>query len=366
MALFQFDNIKISGVTCVIPKNIVKTDSFKDRFGSDEVEKFIQMTGITQTRWTSEKQTASDLATSAAKLLIEKKGLNPSEIKALVFGTHSPDYRRPASAFVIQKQLGLSTEAAVFDISLGCSAAVYGLQVVASMMANSDIDKAILVVGDTASKTTNPMDRASVMLIGEAAVAIYLEKTIEKTKPMISLMRSDGEGYRYLIVPGGGYRNLNANEEAEVCHDGITRNLHNSFMQGTSVFTFTISDVPKAIKDYYSITQTSEEDYDVFAFHQANLLILKQISKKLKIPLEKIPLTLPIYGNTSGASPLVTLCEFYGKSEESKTINVMMVGFGVGISWGVTSFEIDTNDIFAIQEDDYVFEEGYIESVSQL
>lgn len=365
MALFTFNNIKISGVSCAIPKNIVRTESFKDRFGSDEVDKFIQMTGITQTRWTSEKQTASDLATAAAQNLIKQKGLDPKEIKALVFGTHSPDYRRPASAFVIQKQLGLSTEAAVFDISLGCSSAVYGLQVVASMMANSDIDKAILVVGDTASKTTNPNDRASVMLIGEAGVAVYLEKTQEPQKPIKSLMRSDGEGYRYLIVPAGGYRNLHASQQDEVCHDDNPRNLNNSFMQGTSVFTFTISDVPKAIKDYLGITESTVEDYDVFAFHQANLLILKQIAKKLKIPMEKIPLTLPIYGNTSGASPLVSLCEFYGK-ETSGNLKAMLIGFGVGISWGVTSFELDKADIFPIIETDHCFEEGFIESAAEL
>ena len=365
MALFSFKNIKISGISCVIPKNVVHSESFKDRFGAEEVDKFMQMTGITQTRWTSEKQTASDLATAAAQNLIEKKGLNPQDIKALVFGTHSPDYRRPSSAFVIQKQLGLSTEAAVFDISLGCSSAVYGLQVVASMMASSDIDKAILVLGDTASKTTNPKDRASIMLIGEAGVAVYLEKTQENTVPIKSLMRSDGAGYRYLIVPAGGYRNLHASHEDEVSHDGNPRNLHNSFMQGTSVFTFTISDVPKAIKDYLALTETTVDDYDVFAFHQANLLILKQIAKKLKIPMEKMPLTLPIYGNTSGASPLVTLCEFYGKIQNQK-LKTMLIGLGVGISWGVTSLELDTNDIFPIEETDHVFEEGYIGGVGEM
>lgn len=365
MAVFKFDQIEISGVSCVIPKNIIRTESFKDRFGAEEVDKFMEMTGITQTRWTDERQTASDLAVEAAKLLIKQKEIDPQRIKALVFGTHSPDYRRPASAFVIQKQLGLSTEAAVFDISLGCSSAVYGLQVLASMMANSDIDEAILVVGDTASKTTNPNDRASIMLIGEAAVAVYLKKSPKSTHPIHALLRSDGAGYRYLIVPAGGYRNLDASYEAEVCHDGNSRNLHNSFMQGTSVFTFTISDVPKAIKDYLALTETTVEDYDVFAFHQANLLIIKQICKKLKIPLEKVPLTLPIYGNTSGASPLVSLCEFYGKTSHS-TLKVMMIGFGVGISWGVSSFVLNTNDIFPIQESDYCFSEGYIERVSEL
>lgn len=364
MAVFNYNNIKISGISCVIPKNIIKTDSYKDIFGDEEVEKFMQMTGITQTRRTEEFQTASDMATTAARHLLEKKGIDPSEIKALVFGTHSPDYRRPASAFVIQKQLGIPTEAAVFDISLGCSATVYGIQVVASMMANSDIDKAILVVGDTAGKTTNPKDRAAIMLIGEASIAILLEKTTELV-PMTSLMRSDGDGYRYLIVPAGGYRNLYANKVEEICKDGNLRSLYNSFMQGTSVFTFTISDVPKAIKDYLQLTKTSVDDYDTFAFHQANLLILKQISKKLKIPMEKIPMTLATYGNTSGASQILTLCDTYGKSE-GKNIKVMLIGFGVGISWGVTSFQINTSDIFPVIEDEHIFEEGIIQSVSEL
>ncbi len=364
MAVFNYNNIKISGISCVVPKNIIKTDTYKEVFGDEEVEKFMQMTGITQTRRTEEFQTASDMATTAARHLLEKKGIDPSEIKALVFGTHSPDYRRPASAFVIQKQLGISTEAAVFDISLGCSATVYGLQVVASMMANSDIDKAILVVGDTAGKTTNPKDRASIMLIGEASIAILLEKTTELV-PMTSLMRSDGDGYRYLIVPAGGYRNLIVNKEEEICQDGNPRSLYNSFMQGTSVFTFTISDVPKAIKDYLQLTNTTVDDYDTFGFHQANLLILKQIAKKLKIPMEKIPMTLATYGNTSGASQILTLCDTYGKSE-GEDIKVMLIGFGVGISWGVTSFQINTSDIFPIIEDDHIFEEGIIQSVSEL
>lgn len=103
MAVFDYNNIRIAGISCVVPKNVVKTSSYKDIFGNEEVEKFMNLTGITQTRRTEEFQTASDMATTATRHLLEKKGINPSEVKALVFGTHSPDYRRPASAFVIQK-----------------------------------------------------------------------------------------------------------------------------------------------------------------------------------------------------------------------------------------------------------------------
>lgn len=351
-------------MACVVPSQVVTTESYKSVFGEKEVDKFMAMTGITQTRRTKHHQTASDMAYAAAKRLLEHKKIAPEEVKALVFGTHSPDYRRPASAFTIQKRLGLSTETAVFDISLGCSSTVYGLQVVASMMSNSDIDKAILVVGDTASKTTNPKDRASQMLIGDAAAAILLEK--DTNSPAIkALVRSDGEGFRYLIVPGGGYRYIDAPNDERICKDGNPRSLNNSFMQGTSVFTFTISDVPKAIKDYFAKTDTTVEDYDVFAFHQANGLILKKVAKKIGIPEDKFPITLTTYGNTSGTSQILTLCHRYGNQSEG-SIKTLLVGFGVGISWGVTALELDVKDILPIVEDDSIYEEGLITSVEDL
>ena len=364
MPVFNFNNIKISGMACAMPSNITKTETFKDVFGAEEVDKFMLMTGITQTRRTSKYQTASDLGYAAAEKLLQHKNIDRNEIGALVFGTHSPDYRRPGSSSIVHKRLGLSIDTAVFDISLGCSAMVYGIQVVASMMNSSDIKKALLIVGDTAGKTTNPIDRASLMLIGESSVAILLEKT-DDASPIVSLVRSDGNGYRYLIVPGGAYRNIDASHENEICHDGIERNLHNSIMQGTSVFTFTISDIPKLMKDFWALTNTSVDDYDCYAFHQANLYILQQIAKKLKIPTEKMPLTLSKYGNTSGASPIVTLCDAFG-NVEGKELNTLFCAFGVGLSWGAFSAKINTSDILPIIEDDSVFEEGIIRSMKEL
>ncbi|QOJ30180.1 MAG: ketoacyl-ACP synthase III [Ignavibacteriales bacterium] len=364
MPVFRYNNIRIAGMASAVPKNIVRPEDFKSQFGDAEVDKFMVMTGIKETRRTSEFQTASDLGYTAADKLLSQKNIDRNEIGALVFGSTSPDYRRPGTAFVIHKRLGLSVETAVFDLGLGCSSFIYGFQVVASMMNSSDIKKAILIVGDTASKTTYPKDRASIMLVGEGSVAVLMEKC-DHCSPIVSLTRSDGNGYRYLIVPGGGYRNLNANREPEICADGNERTLHHSFMQGTSVFTFTISDVPKLIKDYLSITQTSVDNYDSFAFHQANLYILKQIARKVKIPEDKMPITLGKFGNTSGASPVITLCDTYAGTL-GKNINAFFCGFGVGLSWGAFSAIINTDDILPVIEDDSVFEEGIISSVKDL
>lgn len=365
MAFFKFNNIKISGISAAVPKNVLKTESFKPMFGDEEVEKFMEMVGVKETHRTSEHQTASDLGFAAAKALLAKKQINPEDIGAVVFSSHSPDYRRPSTAFILQHRLGIGRDAVVFDISLGCSSLVYGMQAVCSMMNCSDIDKALLFVGDTAGKSVYPNDRSSCMLFGEAGAVMLFEKTEEESN-VDFLLRSDGSGYKYMIIPGGGYRNLHASEDVFMCQDGNPRTLMNSFIQGTSVFTFTIFDVPRVLKDFWAKTDTTVADYDVFAFHQANLYILRQIAKKTKIPLERLPISLDRYGNTSGASAIVTLCDKYGEDTETKKLRVLTCGFGIGLSWGVASFDIEIEDIMPVITDETVFEEGIITNPNQL
>lgn len=366
MAYFEFDKIKVTGVACAVPKNKVLTDSYKPLFGDEEVEKFKEMTGVRSSHRTLEHQTCGDLGYRAAIELMAHKGVKPEEIGAVIFSSHSPDYRRPATAFVLQYRLGIPKEAVCYDISLGCSSLVVGMQTVSSIMKTGNIQKALLFVGDTAGKSVNPKDRSSAMLFGEAGAVMLLEKTDNEKDQIKALVRSDGSGYRYMIVPGGGYRNLHAPDEPVMCEDGNPRSLNNSFIQGTSVFTFTVFDVPRLIKDFWAQTNTTPDNYDCFAFHQANLYILKQIAKKTKMDFEKMPITLDRYGNTSGASAIVSLCDKYGKCEENKTIKVMACGFGIGISLGATSFEINTDDILPIFEDDAIYEEGLITDPNQL
>ena len=164
------------------------------------------------------------------------------------------------------------------------------------------------------------------------------------------------------IRPGWYY----ASEEVVMCEDGNPRTLMNSFIQGTSVFTFTVFDVPRLIKDFFAQTDTTPDQYDCFAFHQANLYILKQIAKKSKIDFERMPITLDRYGNTSGASAIVSLCDRYGNDKENKTIKVMACGFGIGISLGATSFDLYIDDILPIFEDEAIYEDGLITDPNQL
>ena len=357
MAFFHYNNIHIAGVASAVPTQRVIVDSFADSFGKENVEKFSKMTGIKEFRKTFEHQTASDLGYAAADKLLSEKNINRDEIGALVFIAHSVDYRRPATACVLHKRLGLSKDCATFDIGLGCSATVYGLQVVGSMMANSDISKALLITGESLTKMVNPGDKSVAMLFGDGGSAILLEK--RDGSPMDILLRTDGNGYNAIIAPAGGYRNMDASRKDEVWPDGNVRNLYNTYMNGTDVFSFTITEIPVAIRDFIEKTGVGIEEYDCFAFHQANQYISKQLAKKFKIPMGKMPLCLDRYGNTSAPAVTMALCDRYGE-ERGGEIKTMFCCFGVGLSWGVASARISVDDILPIIETDEIFEEGII------
>lgn len=361
MPFFKFNDIKIAGMAAAVPTERVEVSSYGQTFGEEYVAKFSESTGIKEFRRTKEHQTASDLCYVAAEKIIEQKQLNREEIGLLIFVAHSTDYRRPATACVLHNRLGLSKDCAAFDIALGCSAFVYGLQTAASMMASSDISKALLLVGESLTKMVNPHDKSVTMLFGDGGAAVLLEKNTEPEQ-IQGLLKTDGTGYRAIIAPAGGFRNLNATTQEFLWPDGNVRSLYNTTMQGEDVFAFTISAVPKTIKKFLAKTGTSVDDYDCLAFHQANQFIHKMLCKKLKADNAKMPLCLDRYGNTSAPAIPLVICDRYGSVESNENLKFLMCGFGVGLSWGVCSASINVNDIYPIIETDEIFEEGIINS----
>lgn len=363
MPFFKFENIKISAMSAAVPRNKVDIDSFSNLFGNEKVQKFQNSTGIYSLRKTVEHQTASDLAYAAAVNLLANKDVSKQEIGALIFGSLSPDYRRPTTACVLHKRLGLSKDCAAFDISLGCSAFVYGITSVCSLMQTSNINKALLLVGETVSKFANPQDSSMAMLFGDGGAAILLEKD-NTTLPIYSCLKTDGTGYQAIIAPAGGMRNTCPSAKEYTDEDGIVRNLYNSHMQGANVFAFSISEVPRTIKDFLSKTNQGINDYDCIALHQANKFILQMIAKKLNADWAKFPICLDRYGNTSAPSIPMAICDRYGMSNAMNDIYILASGFGVGLSWGVSSFHVSCADIYPIIETDEIFTEGIINGIN--
>ena len=269
MAHFNLEDIAIRGISCAVPDNKVDNTVFYRQFGQDSVDNFINMTGVKSTYRTPEEQTASDLCYVAANNLIQEKGIDPQEIGACVFISQTPDYRLPATACVLHKRLHLSKDCMSFDVNLGCSGWVYGINIVGSLMKTADIQKALLLFGDTSIKTTSPEDKSSIMLFGEAGSATLLVK--EPKSCIVGELMTDGEGFKAIIMPSGAYRNRNGSHERVTWGDGNVRSDYDGYMNGTDVFSFTITQVPKMIKRHLQEMNTTPDQYDALVLHQANL-----------------------------------------------------------------------------------------------
>jgi len=365
MPRFSFSDIALAGIASAVPTRTIKSEVFSEEFGESTVRKFVEMTGVREYRVCSEYQTASDLGYIAAERLLSEKKIDRASIGVLVFGGHCPDYTKPATAAVLHKRLELDHDCACFDVGLGCSAFVYCAQIACSMLMCSDKQRALIIVGETGSKLVNPKDRSLEMLVGEGSSAILLEKSTSCDR-ITGELCTDGDGYRAIIVPAGGFRNRYDTHETMIWEDGNPRTLYNTNMNGMDVFTFTMTKIPKTIKAFLKANNRSVETYDCFAFHQANLLILKQLAKKMKIDLEKMPVCLDRYGNTGASSIPMTLSDRYGADTTARDIDVLMCGFGVGLSWGMLSMKMNTADILPIMETDDYFSEGIIHSPKDL
>jgi 3-oxoacyl-[acyl-carrier-protein] synthase-3 len=358
MPYFRHENIALKGLAVAVPERKVEISEYGYVFGEDAVQKFIKSTGIHCVHRASQEQTASDLGVAAAQHLMKEKSIVPESVGIMLFVTQSPDYKRPSSASVVHHRLKLPIDCAVMEINLGCSGFVYGLQAICSMLNSSDAERGLLILGETASKLTNPKDKATEMLYGDAGAALLVQK--DDAAPSIDIsLKFDGNRFKSIILPAGGFRDMHASVETFMCSDGNERSLYDIHMDGTTVFSFTITDVPKTIQEYFEKTQSSPAQYDCFALHQANEFILKQLIRKFQLPKEKVPITLDRYGNTGGISIPLSLCDYYG-SGQSTTAKIFLCGYGIGLSWGVASVKMNSSDIFTVIETSDFFVEGKI------
>lgn len=352
----EYNNIRIAGLACCVPSNKSRTTDFGDIFGKDKIEKLIKMTGVIEKRNALEKQTASDLAFIAADRLLSETNVDRTKIGALIFVTETPDYVSPSTAFVLQYRLGLERDCICFDVNLGCSGFVSGFNTLAAIMDASNIEWGLLLFGDTMTKKLSPEDRSIYLLLGDAGGALLLRK--EKNCAVIkTVTQSDGDKYNLAIIPAGGFRNPNVDPTRVLADDGNIRGPYDFYMDGGNIFFYSTSDVVKLLRRYLEEEGKTPEDYDALVLHQANEYILKNFSKKSKFSMEKVPVSINYFGNTTGSCiPLTMVTEWAGK--ERKLLRLIMCGFGIGLSIGIVDAEIDTDMILPLIESDDYFSEG--------
>lgn len=360
MTQSEFTNIRIAGIMTAVPKTTEDIlEKYSPIFGEDVVRSFSKNTGVRKRRVANEQQTASDLAYVAADELLKKKRIERDKVGVVIFVSQCPDYIVPATACVLHKRLGLKKDCMAFDVNMGCSGYVYGLQIICSLMSSMNVEYGLLLVGDTSNRDISPEDKSAAMLFGEAGSATLLERK-EDVPAVKTLCRTDGNGFKAIIIPGGGFRNPKASTKREVWGDGNVRSDCDLYMDGVEVFSFSISEVPEMINYFFDLYDTNSDKYDAYVFHQANCYILKQIMKRCKLPKDKVLISMENYGNTSVASIPLTICDGYGETQDRKDVNMLMCGFGIGLSWGCVDMVINTSDIFPIIETDDYYTEGEV------
>lgn len=341
MATFSISDIAIKGISCCVPKN-KQLNRELSLMSSDEIEKFIEATGVEERRIADDKTCTSDLCFHAAEKLISELNWNKEDIEVLVFVSQTADYILPVSSVILQERLGLSNSCVAFDVPLGCSGYVYGMSIISSMMKATGLKKGILLAGDTSSKLLSQQDKSTVPLFGDAGTATAFEYD-SNAKNLYFDLGSDGSGKNAIILKDGGARNRITQNSLEYheYESGIKRNSCHLVLEGMDVFSFGISQAPKTINLLLEKFDLDKEKIDYFVFHQANLMMNKMIVKKLKLPQEKVPYSLQKYGNTSSATIPLTIALNLKEELITSAKEVIVCGFGVGLSWGTAKITFD-------------------------
>jgi len=325
MALAHIEGIAVRGIVTALPAGVEDVTDVAARFGSDIAGRIATATGIRRRHIAAPDQCMSDLAVPAARDVLDSLGWAPDSVDLLITVTQTPDHPLPATACLLQSRLGLGRHCAAFDVGLGCSGYVYGLWLAASLLASMGRGRALLVAGDTTSRTLDPTDRAVAPLFGDAASVTALEH-VAGAAPMIFNLGSDGAGAPYLIQAGGGTRQP----------DGPKL-----FMDGTQVFAFTLREVPRAITATLDSAGLTIRDFDHVVLHQANEMMVRRLGQKIGATASQLVLALADRGNTSSASIPLAITDSLGEAAQVGCLKLLLSGFGVGWSWGTAIITAD-------------------------
>ena len=341
MANISFDNVKIIGISACVPKNISSNYNLLNEYPKEEVDKIINNIGIKEKRFVDADTTASDLCYKAADQLLNEMNIERSSIDMLIFLSQLPDFRIPATSPSLQDRLGLSKNTACFDISLACSGYVYALSTAFAYASQKGINRVLLLVGETFSKIVSKNDRVNAPLYGDAGTATLIEKS-ENSESFFSLY-SDGSGFKSIKIEAVGAR-CPTNEQNIIPverEDGNIRSDTQVYMDGLEVFNFTLKVVPKSIIDILNYSKKDVNEFDYFLFHQANKFMIDFFVKKLKIDSNKVPISLDTFGNVSSPTIPLTIVSRLNKTSHKDNCQILMSGFGAGLSWGTAVLSLN-------------------------
>jgi 3-oxoacyl-[acyl-carrier-protein] synthase-3 len=328
--IMENTDIAICGISAVVPKRVVPISHYIDFFPEKKVRIQEQVTGIHQRHIASECEHVGHFCLQAARRLLDEMKVSREEIRVLLLVTQTSPYITPSTSFWIHKELGLDKDCIVFDMNLGCSGFVDGLNTMACILAGMDEGaKGLLLNGDTLSKYIDESDFGTCMMFGDVGTATLLEK--KKGSPFLCHHNVKSSGFDQLIIKN---------------HDSKL------YMNGMEVFHFAINDVVEQIQDLLS--DERKEMVDFFVLHQAQEYIVRNISELCEMPEQKVLCCCGKYGNVSGASIPLAICENNQKFLDKKTFRLFVSGFGAGLSY--SSAIVEMRDAMVLSVENYASE----------
>ena len=323
-------NAVITGVGGYVPDYILNNEELSRMVDTND-EWITTRVGIKERRiLTEEGLGTSYLARKAAKQLIQKTGVDPDTIDALIVTTTTPDYKFPSTASIVLGKLGLKN-AFAFDFSAACCGFLYTLDVAASMIQSGRYKKIIVIGADKMSSLVDYTDRATCVLFGDGAGAVLVEATEEENVGVQnSFLRTDGKGLPFLHMKAGG----------SVCppsHFTVDHRMHYLYQEGRTVFRYAVTDMSNDVLKILEMNHLTAEDVNWVIPHEANLRIIEAVTKRAGIPLDKVVVNIDHYGNTSAAT--IPLALWDAESKLKKGDNVIFTAFGAGFVHGASFYK---------------------------
>ncbi len=317
-------SVGITGMGSSIPDKVVTNDDLSKIVDTSD-EWIRTRSGIRERRIVDENTATSDLCTEAAKKALIDANVNAKDIDLIIVATVTADMAFPSTACIVQKNIE-ATNAAAFDMSVGCSGFLYGVATGANFI-KAGVYKKVLVIGaEVLSKILDWEDRSTCVLFGDGAGACILEECNDGYGILSYDLGADGKSGHLLTQPAGGSR-------MPASHKTIDERLHYVHMEGKEVFKSAVRVMESTSLQALKKANMELEDIDFLIPHQANERIIKSAAKRLKISDDRVYMNLDKYGNMSSASIPIALDEAYRNGLIKKGDILLLVAFGAGFTW---------------------------------
>ena len=303
-------------IAYALASGILFTDELVKEYPEWTSEKVVAKTGVVSRHVVQNGETALDLAERAANGLFASCGVKADDVDYLLLCTQSSEYILPSSACLLQNRLGIPTTAGALAFDHGCSGFIYGLSIAKGLVSGGMAKNVLLVTAETYTKYIAPEDKSTRTIFGDGAAAMLVDEGVAAKIGAFSF-GTDGSGAEKLIVRDGKL-----------------------FMDGPDIFNFTLDVVPKTMEDVLAKNNLAHSDIDLYVFHQANKFMLDTIRKVNGLPRDKFYVNLETTGNTVSSTIPIALKQLGDAGRLKPGMKVMLMGFGVGLSWGATVLEI--------------------------